>query len=194
MVGGEEKGGVTSAPKQFLSAMKFQISALLLVFVLQTHAQTAPLPPIERSYSFGAWLVKHNLRGDVYRVGEQRFISPIRLKPFIEASGDAQALATFEQYRRKRRVGTLLDVTGGAVCATGSVLLMAGAFSGLFTGPGSPQRQESNRFLRAGVWTVVGGAALGISAKIPHRRAYEILHLSIDQYNGTVGVQVTRPF
>lgn len=68
MVGGEEKGGVISAPQPFSTAMIAGLLALPQLLAFQTCAQTALLPPIERSYLFGTWLIKYDLRGNVYRV------------------------------------------------------------------------------------------------------------------------------
>jgi len=165
--------------------MTARLFALLLLFAVQTHAQTAP--PVGLDYSFGARLLKPNLGGDVYEVEGRRFLSPQRLEPYFEASGDGQALAAFGEFQRERRKGHLLEGVGGVAVVSAPILFIASILNAAGVGP-SGRSSDSRWMLYSSGGLMVGGLVCGLAAKRHHRRAYEWLHWSIDRYNG-----YTRP-
>lgn len=165
--------------------MTARLFALLLLFTVQTRAQTAP--PIGLDYSFGARLLKPNLGGDVYEVEGRRFLSPRRLKPYVQASGDGQVIAAFGQFQRERRKGHLLEGVGGVAVVSAPILFVASILTAAGVGP-SGRSPDSRWMLYSSGGLLVGGLVCGFTAKRHHHRAYEWLHWSIDRYNG-----YTRP-
>lgn len=185
MVGGEEKRSVTSAPQPVSTAVNARLFLLLLLFAAQTRAQTAP--PIGLDYSFGARLLKPNLAGDVYEVEGRRFLSPRRLKPYFQASGDEQAIAAFGEFQRERRKGHLLEGVGSVAAVGAPILFIASILTAAGIGP-SGRSTDSRWMLYSSGGLLVGSLVCGFAAKRHHRRAYQWLHWSIDRYNG-----YTRP-
>ncbi|WP_018617951.1 hypothetical protein [Spirosoma luteum] len=167
----------------------------LIILPASVWAQTEPLKPIETT-SEPTYQYFHH--GNGYGLSQRYIYDGIEVRrapdlaPYIEASGDKNAIQEFQQYVRQRRLRTIMLVVGGSTMLLGGIITTRLGASQTLTGPltatslgaftNEARKTHTTALLTAGVGFAI--AAIGALALHPDfhlRRSIQYYNRSLKQ-------------